>query len=561
MAEFKRKLASIQIIDALNPIEGADRIEIAQISGWRVIVKKGDFKVGDKCIYVEVDSILPDIPAFEFMRDKKFRVKTMKMRGQVSQGICFPTSILKNGDRYAVDAEVTHFIGNGIKKYETDKWNQSVYNPTKKEKGFYRGVVKPFFYNVLFSIIGKVDTLGEWPKLFPHTDEPRIQHIVKILEKKYVGTRAYVTEKMHGCFHYNMRVTTDRGSIKIGKIVNQKLPVKVLTYNEKTKIVEYKSIVKFHKYERKLGFLKVTIESRKRGNRAKSIICTPNHNFFTDRGWVEAQNLNINDVVYHLYDSLSSKYKDSPCVWEGVTFGSGVDIRPNKIISISPTLDDDDRHNLYQYDLEVEDNHNYFVYNTLVHNSSMSVFKNGSKFGVCSRNYELLLYNVEELSVWRKAIAKWIAKKMNLKVVDQSNTHFWKTAIALDLKSKLDKLGRNIALQGEICGPGINENMYNFEDYRYFVFSAWDIDQQRYLCYEEMFEILKTLSLEPVPLLDNDFAIHADVDKWTEYSEAKSVFGCGREGIVVRPYYEVNDPNVGRLSFKVISPTFLLSEK
>lgn len=89
-----RKLASIKTVSDLIPIEGKDRIILAMIDGWSVIVKKGEFNIGDKCVYVEIDSVLPDKPEFDFLSKNNFRIKTMKMAGVISQGICFPLSIL-----------------------------------------------------------------------------------------------------------------------------------------------------------------------------------------------------------------------------------------------------------------------------------------------------------------------------------------------------------------------------------------------------------------------------------------------------------------------------------
>ena len=74
-----RKLASIQKIVDISPIEGADSIEVAQILGWKVVVKKGEFKIGDLVVYCEIDSILPEKPEFEFLRDRKFRIRTIKL--------------------------------------------------------------------------------------------------------------------------------------------------------------------------------------------------------------------------------------------------------------------------------------------------------------------------------------------------------------------------------------------------------------------------------------------------------------------------------------------------
>ena len=91
-----RKLASIKTVGQIIPIEGRDKIELAIIDGWSVIVKKDEFSVGSQCVYVEIDSILPEKEEFEFLRSKQFRIKTMKMAGVVSSGIAFPLSIFSN---------------------------------------------------------------------------------------------------------------------------------------------------------------------------------------------------------------------------------------------------------------------------------------------------------------------------------------------------------------------------------------------------------------------------------------------------------------------------------
>ena len=93
---MERKLASIQKVLDLQPIEGADVIEVATINGWKLVVKKGEFEVGDLAVYFEIDSFLPIREEFEFLRkssykkmgDKEgFRLRTIKLRGQISQGL------------------------------------------------------------------------------------------------------------------------------------------------------------------------------------------------------------------------------------------------------------------------------------------------------------------------------------------------------------------------------------------------------------------------------------------------------------------------------------------
>lgn len=76
-----RKLASVQKIEAIHPIEGRDQIGLAVVLGWQVIVRYDQFREGDLCVYCEVDSVLPEVPEFEFLRKCNFRIKTMKMAG------------------------------------------------------------------------------------------------------------------------------------------------------------------------------------------------------------------------------------------------------------------------------------------------------------------------------------------------------------------------------------------------------------------------------------------------------------------------------------------------
>ena len=95
---MREKLAYIETIKSLTPILGADKIEKAEVLGWELVCKKGDFSVGDKCVYAEIDSIFPDKPIFEFLKPRKMRIKTVKLRGQISQGICFPLSIINEAD-------------------------------------------------------------------------------------------------------------------------------------------------------------------------------------------------------------------------------------------------------------------------------------------------------------------------------------------------------------------------------------------------------------------------------------------------------------------------------
>ena len=193
---MERKLASVQKIIALDPIEGRDRIELATVLGWKVIVGKGDFKVGDLCVYIEIDSVLPDRPEFEQARKRSNRIRTMKMAGVYSQGIVYPIDILPNMiddhtisyNQYHEGDDVTEILG--ITKY--DEYAGDI--PERK-------IVKENKYNKLqlfwYKIFGfpKKKKNG-FPTLVAKTDETRIQNIPEALMYK---EPVVVTEKVDGC--------------------------------------------------------------------------------------------------------------------------------------------------------------------------------------------------------------------------------------------------------------------------------------------------------------------------------------------------------------------------
>lgn len=171
-----RKLASIQYINGVTSIEGADRIECVHVLGWQCVANKGEFKPGDKCIYMEVDSFLPVCEQFEFLRDgcyKKdealgegFRLRTRKFRGQISQGMVQPLSILPKGD-YQIGDDVTEILG--IRKWEVGE-----------------------------TVITNGTVSGRFPGDIPKTNELRVQSYPELIEafKKVKGY--YISTKMDG---------------------------------------------------------------------------------------------------------------------------------------------------------------------------------------------------------------------------------------------------------------------------------------------------------------------------------------------------------------------------
>lgn len=186
-AQTTRQLASIQKIADLQPIPGADAIEKARVLGWWVVVKKGEYKVGDEVIYCEVDSLLPIRPDLEFLRKscykparttavgrvlqpEGFRIKTIKLRGQVSQGLCLPVSSIEGWFGLPVGTDVTELLG--VRKYM----------PPLPSEG-----------SACFSSRPK----GYFPGFLSKTDETRIQSMPEVLEA-HRHRRMVATEKLDG---------------------------------------------------------------------------------------------------------------------------------------------------------------------------------------------------------------------------------------------------------------------------------------------------------------------------------------------------------------------------
>lgn len=185
-----RKLASIKAISDIIPIEGKDRIVLAMVDGWSVIVKKDEFKIGDRCVYIEIDSVLPVKPEFEFLSKNNYRIKTMKMAGVISQGICFPLSVLPEGE-YKLEDDVTEVIG--IKQYEKTMDRETEGNEVStKTKKYPKFLMRFKWFRKL--VLPKKQKKG-FPDFISKTDETRIQNMPFILNDK---REWIVTEKIDG---------------------------------------------------------------------------------------------------------------------------------------------------------------------------------------------------------------------------------------------------------------------------------------------------------------------------------------------------------------------------
>jgi RNA ligase (TIGR02306 family) len=336
-----RKLASIRIVSDIRPIEGADMIDVATVDSWTVVVKKNEFKVGDKVVYFEIDSFLPVRSEFEFLRkfsykkladdSEGFRLRTIKLRGQISQGLITPLSILNND-------EVPY---SGI-------WNVG------DDVTEYLSVVK---YDPPLPAELSGEAIGYFPSFIQKTDEERIQNLTNEYDG-YKKFKFFASEKVDG--------------------------------------------------------------------------------------------------------------------------------------------------------------------------TSSTFFLNDNEFGVCSRNLQLIF--------------------------DPNNT-FGRIAIANNIEEKLRKFGRNLAIQGEILGEGVQGNKYKFKGQKLLVYNIFDVDKYQYLSKEEMLEICNLFNLETVPNIFTNFSLTETIDELVEIANDKSKLNSNtiREGLV---WVSIDSPK--RISFKTISNQFLL---
>lgn len=189
-----RKLVTIRQVDNIKPITGADAIEAAVFGGWEVVVKKGEFSIGDYALFFEIDSILPsDNPMFDFLNDRGskdlpnengdivngFRLRTVKLRGQVSQGLALP---LPN-EIVISDVPGTVEIWDESSMFERIDINEDF--------SFHFGVTK-YEKPIPAALAGQIR--GNYPGWLPKTDQERVQNLYgKIPEGVY-----QIEEKLEG---------------------------------------------------------------------------------------------------------------------------------------------------------------------------------------------------------------------------------------------------------------------------------------------------------------------------------------------------------------------------
>ena len=158
-----RKLATIRTIDNILPMDGYDNISLAQIDGWTVIVKNEEFTIGSKCVFLEIDSFLPNLPIYSFLGKPTtylnrlgHRLRTKKLKSYISQGLALPLSTFPEITTPLELDDVTELLN--IIKYD----NQLIDNAPGLRAG---------------------NPAGKFPHFIPKTDQERIQNLTDWFSK------------------------------------------------------------------------------------------------------------------------------------------------------------------------------------------------------------------------------------------------------------------------------------------------------------------------------------------------------------------------------------------
>lgn len=280
----ERELAYLVKIDAVTPIPGYDRVELAHVGGWTIVVGKGEFKAGDPAIYFEIDSQLPEKPPFsdmEFLASKHYKIKTQKMCKSISQGLLMSVTQfgweiqadgsvwdpgsgdhgrhdLNDESRFLTkELEVTYAIpeDNKRKANSMDKYKKMAQRHPKlfKTKAIKWLMTKNWGKALLFFFFGKAkDKKNEWPAhICSKTDVERVQNMIWVLNDKdpYIAT-----EKVDGS---SFTVTAER--TKFRKI-KYKVCSRNVVFEDENQKCFYDSNIYFemyHKYNLKEKITKI----------------------------------------------------------------------------------------------------------------------------------------------------------------------------------------------------------------------------------------------------------------------------------------------------------------
>ena len=183
-----KNLATIQRISQIKVHPNAEALELATVLGWQVVVKKDEYKPNDLVIYVVIDTVLPERPEFEFLRNKNFRIKPIRLRQEYSNGICFPISLVPGFAGITAD-------GNGFFINRKDESGEthgilSIGDDVTEDIG-----IKKYEKPISPELAGQA--VGGFPSFLIITDEDNLRTYPDAVPELY-GRPYYITRKEDG---------------------------------------------------------------------------------------------------------------------------------------------------------------------------------------------------------------------------------------------------------------------------------------------------------------------------------------------------------------------------
>ena len=275
-------LAIISKIQSITPIEGKDRIVLAKVENYDSIVQKEDFKVGDTCIYVFYDAILPVKPEYEFLRKRcysekwnGFRIRPMKMGGVISEGLVLPMSVLPANKKYKLGQIVTDDLE--IRLYDPDAQLEA---QSKKRSKFLDFMFQYAWFRKLYrKFFKKARSKEGYPIWIDKSDEENIEKCYGDVSK-YPDTEYIVSEKMEGMA---TTFTIENGKFKV---YSHNFNVLAGAWVEAAKIYGIENNLK--KYCKQYGFKSIALQGEICGPGIQGNIYGFNRlRFFAYGGWYD----------------------------------------------------------------------------------------------------------------------------------------------------------------------------------------------------------------------------------------------------------------------------------
>ena len=312
-AKQERELCYLIKVDDIKPIEGKDFTECAVVGGWTIMVRKGQFQPGDIGIYFEVDSKVPETEPFLFLAAKHYKIKTQKYK--TPSGHFYSQGLLMHPEDFGFE---TYIDGDGTQYVHINGKSHCVEDETRfltKELGVTYAEAEDNTRKANSDPNAKYKAIAaRHPKLFK---KPWVRWMMKrdwgkkimffFFGKKKDKPNVWPVGKFPGvaktdqerCLIGQTKILTDRGPMQISTIVNQKLPVEVASMN-KDGTISYKKILDYQKFDNNFEEVMTIGYPAKPDthNRENHICCTPDHRFWTQRGYVEAKELTLQDKLF-----------------------------------------------------------------------------------------------------------------------------------------------------------------------------------------------------------------------------------------------------------------------